>query len=71
MPNVHGSAIIDTANNYYNASMAIAEDGKSILLSAIMTAPPMSTTFGWENWPINTVMSKEGFPLQPWLEKIP
>ena len=28
-----------------------------------------STSFGMNGWPINTVMSAEGFPLRPWADE--
>jgi hypothetical protein len=29
-----------------------------------------SSAFGWNAWPINTIMSAEGLPLQPWKEPV-
>ena len=30
----------------------------------------VSTAFGWNGWPINTIMTAEGLPLQPWTENV-
>ena len=55
-----------------NATASISADGKSLVLKAstnITTATPATTSFGWNAWPVNTVMTAEGLPLQPWNEE--
>lgn len=52
----------------YNASVAIAEDGITLQLSA--TAPAgvtaVGTRFGWNDWPVSNYYSTHGFPVVPW-----
>ena len=53
----------------YNATAAPSADGKSLVLTA--AGAPAGTTaaatsFGYSQWPINTIMTAEGLPLQPW-----
>jgi len=52
-----------------NATATVGTDGKSLLLSAVAKTAgitPIATSFGMNAWPINTIMSAEGLPLQPW-----
>ena len=45
--------------------------GKSVVLTATGDRPGtvVATAFGWNAWPINTIVSVEGLPLQPWTAK--
>lgn len=55
-----------------NATATIGADGKSVVLTATAPAAGLtaaSTSFGMNGWPINTVMSAEGFPLRPWADE--
>ena len=66
-------SITGSDGSVLNATAAIGADGKSVVLTA--TAPragmtAAATAFGWNAWPINSVKSAEGFPLQPWREAI-
>eukprot|EP00729_Bicosta_minor_P013109 gene13109-31410_t len=67
-----------------NASAAVGADGRSLVLSATATstsaarvggadgtAGKIATAFGWGAWPINTIVSAEGLPLQPWTAEAP
>ena len=52
----------------YNATAAPSADGKSLVLTAAVPAgtTAAATSFGYAQWPINTIMTAEGLPLQPW-----
>ena len=52
----------------YNATAAPSADGKSLVLTAAVPAgtTAAATSFGWSQWPINTIMSAEGLPLTTW-----
>ena len=55
-----------------NATATIGADGKSVVLTGTAPAAGLtaaSTSFGMNGWPINTVMSAEGFPLRPWADE--
>lgn len=48
-------------------SVALSEDQRGLVLQAEGKFNALeSTQFGWGVWPVNTVYSAEGFPLQPW-----
>jgi hypothetical protein len=62
-----GEALLDL-----NATATVGADGKSVVLTAIAAAAGATvatTAFGWNAWPINTIQSAEGLPLQPWTAK--
>jgi hypothetical protein len=53
----------------YNASVALSDDERGLVLTATDAAPGTSvvaTSFGWGTWPVNEVYSAEGLPLEPW-----
>jgi hypothetical protein len=53
----------------YNATASIGSDQKSVILVATNVpdgVTAVASSFGWAQWPINTIKSAEGFPLQPW-----
>jgi len=54
-----------------NATAAVGIGGKSVVLTATADRPGtvVATAFGWNAWPINTIVSVEGLPLQPWTAK--
>ena len=56
-----------------NATATIGTDGRSLVLTAMVPAKEgvvaASTGFGWNAWPINTIMTAEGLPLQPWKDE--
>ena len=60
--------IVGSDGTRYNATASPTADGKRLLLSANVSTGvhAVATSFGWSSWPINTVMSAEGLPLQPW-----
>ena len=54
-----------------NATATISSDGKGLTLRASGAvnnsyASVLETTFGWGTWPMNTVQTAEGQPLEPW-----
>lgn len=51
----------------YNATAAV--NGKQVMLTTYdppAGTSPVASTFGMNAWPINTIVSAEGLPLQPW-----
>ena len=58
--------IVGSDGKSYNATAT--PSGSTLVLSAAVPAgtTAAATSFGWNSWPINTVMSAEGLPLQPW-----
>ena len=60
--------VVSTGGDTYFATVAVAPDLRSVVLSAALPAGQSiaATSFGWGTWPINTVVSAEGIPLQPW-----
>lgn len=63
-----GFVIVGSDGKSYPATAAPAADGRSVTLSAAL-APGVTaaaTSFGWAQWPINTVMTSQNLPLQPW-----
>ena len=61
-------------NAVLNATATIGADGRSVVLRATATAgtegvTAVASSFGWNAWPINTIMTAEGLPLQPWKKK--
>ena len=56
-----------------NATVTIDGNGTALVLTAASSAAgvtAVSTAFGWNGWPINTIMTAEGLPLQPWTENV-
>ena len=52
-----------------NASATIGSNGTRLVLKAFTNSSnitPISSAFGWNAWPINTITTAEGLPLQPW-----
>jgi hypothetical protein len=70
---------VDTKMASLNASATVGVDGKSLVLTAtsntavagVGSTGKLTTAFGWGAWPINTITSAEGLPLQPWTDKPP
>ena len=56
--------ILSSDNASLNATATISTDGKSLTLSAAAPAgvTAIGSSFGWNAWPINTVMTAEGLP---------
>ena len=53
----------------YNATAAVGPGGKTLVLTATVAkagTTAVSSSFGWGNYPINTIMTAEGLPLLPW-----
>jgi len=51
----------------YNATAAV--NGQSVVLTTYdppAGTTPVATAFGMNAWPVNTIVSAEGLPLQPW-----
>jgi len=66
-------SITTSDNSILNATATIGADGKSLVLTATAAKAGITATgssFGMNGWPINTIMSAEGLPLQPWSENI-
>ena len=66
-------SITGSDGSVLNATAVIGADGKSVVLTATAHRAGVTaavTAFGWNAWPINSVKSAEGFPLQPWREAI-
>ena len=65
---------MNPAANSYNASATVGADQKSVVLTAVVpkntSLSIAATRFGWNLFPINTVMSAEGLPLMPWYENV-
>jgi sialate O-acetylesterase len=62
-------SITGSDNAVLNATATVGADRKSLVLSAVAKktgVTPTASSFGMNAWPINTIMSAEGFPLQPW-----
>ena len=62
-------SIVSSDGATLNATATVGGDGKTVVLSATAAAPgatAVATAFGYNAWPINTVVSAEGFPLRPW-----
>ena len=61
--------IVGSDGGRYNAS-AVPND-KQVVLTARADQSgvrAVATSFGWNSWPVNTIMTAEGLPLQPWSE---
>ena len=60
--------IVASDGSVLNATAAVGADGKSVVLAAAAApgATAVATAFGYNAWPINTIISAEGFPLRPW-----
>jgi hypothetical protein len=62
-------SIVASDGATYNATATVAGGGKTLLLSANVAkagTTAVGSTFGYNQWPINTIMTAEGLPLQPW-----
>jgi len=59
-------SIVGSDGKAYNATAT--PTGSSLVLTASVPAgvTASASTFGYNSWPINTVMTAEGLPLQPW-----
>ena len=65
--------IIGSDGGRYNATATPTPDGKQLVLTATVNqsgTTAIATSFGWNSWPINTIMSAEGLPLQPWPDEM-
>jgi sialate O-acetylesterase len=63
-----GFYIVGSDAKTYNATAAPGGDGRSLVLTAAV-APGVAaaaSSFGWNSWPINTIMTTDNLPLQPW-----
>ena len=63
----------DGAFSWHNASAALTEDGRGVVLSAAVPGAGLAavaTRNGWSDWPVVTVYSAEGLPLSPWLRPV-
>jgi len=64
-----GFVVTGSDGKTYNATAAVGADGRSVVITA-SGAPAgtaaAATSFGYAQWPINTIMTAEGLPLQPW-----
>ena len=61
--------IVASDGSALNATAAVGADGTSVVLTATAAragVTAVATAFGYNAWPINTIVSAEGFPLRPW-----
>ena len=56
-----------------NATATVGAGSKTVVLTATgtSTGTVAGTAFGWNAWPINSIASAEGLPLQPWTAEAP
>lgn len=63
----------DNNFSWYNASAALTPDRQGVVLTAAAPQPGLAvvaTRFGWADWPVVTVYSAEGLPVQTWLKML-
>ena len=65
-------SITGSDGHVLNATATIGTDRKSIVLTALAKSGVIAaaSSFGWNAWPINTIVSAEGLPLQPWSQTV-
>ena len=59
----------DDAGTWHNASVAVAEGGLGVVLSAVAPGrglAAVATRNGFGDWPVVTVYSRDGLPLMTW-----
>jgi len=59
----------DGATTWHNASVALTADRRGVVLTAVAPQPGLAvvaTRFGWADWPVVTVYTAEGLPVQTW-----
>jgi hypothetical protein len=63
----------DGASTWYNATGALTPDARGVVLSVAAVGrglAPVATRNGFADWPVVSVYSAEGLPLQPWLRPV-